>query len=721
VTTIPEGISPEAPPRPDRPDRWRAGDAAAAAAGFNTIGGSFGNDTIDGTAGDDAIFAGPGSDLAYGGSGRDAIRGDTGNDRLFGGKQSDILEGEGGDDSLFGGDHDDTVYGGAGANAIHGDSGNDTLSGGSGSDKVYGGDGDDLIFHQGGSPDFIGGDAGYDTLSFGAHGPALTFDLASATLTLLSSADTITGIEAVQGTGGDDTILARGALDFDGHFGDDRLIWLGGSGTYYGGGDFSGSRFNDLIDLGGVTDAVTLDLAAGSARVGSARFVHGAFDSAIGSAIASNHLTAGNTDSTLAGGSAADVLIGGAGNDALFAGAGDDRLHAGGDSFDRLDLGDGDDFARAAGPAGLPQVFGWTSVNGGDGADRIVFAETTGVVRGGTGDDIVDLSRSNATVSGEDGNDVIVVRRADARLTTVTINGGAGYDRVSLYGGDAIVRNVETVTGSFHADRLLIETPVADGVDLGDGNDRIDARDDATIFGGAGDDTALLWREALVYGGDGDDLVSAPQVHGTASIRAFLGNGEDEFFEGASNALHNGSRIRGGGGNDEMALVGNRTITNTLWGDAGNDTLILRGNGALFGGGGDDTIRHDPVRAGVAPDGAARGGDGNDTIRGWTVFGEAGDDVVIGAVMDGGGGADEFTLAPGLVPEFIVMDFDPAADLLTLDYRDFAAYGITSLADLDYIRQSGADTLIKMVVNSSVIRVRFVDLDMSTLTDDILL
>jgi hypothetical protein len=106
-----------------------------------TIVGTVGNDALVGTPGPDVIFAGPGADSVKGGDGNDVICGGTGNDILFGENGNDFLAGDTDNDTLHGGTGNDVLFGYAGNDQLRGDQDNDSLIGGAGDDKLIGGDG----------------------------------------------------------------------------------------------------------------------------------------------------------------------------------------------------------------------------------------------------------------------------------------------------------------------------------------------------------------------------------------------------------------------------------------------------------------------------------------------------------------------------------------------------------------------------------------------------
>ena len=194
-------------------------------------------------------------------------------------------------------------------------------------------------------------------------------------------------------------------------------------------------------------------------------------------------------------------------------------------------------------------------------------------------------------------------------------------------------------TGSLVLDEgtpIVTSGAPVDVIDGGDGNDRIDAGDEAAyVFGGAGEDTLIAGdSSAALFGGEGaDSLVS----DSGADERAFLdgGQGDDTLTGGA------GDDILDGGEHAAGADPGDDLID----GGAGDD-LIRGGLGAdtLFGGAGDDVIDHagrDLERQTVSQSEFAwHTDDAADSLDGGT-----GDDTLIFDQNDtatGGEGADLF-------------------------------------------------------------------------------
>jgi hypothetical protein len=197
-----------------------------------------------------------------------------------------------------------------------------------------------------------------------------------------------------------------------------------------------------------------------------------------GAADGSDTIDAGAGDDLLTGGDVNDTLIGGDGADTLDGGMGDDLIQGG---------ADGDRFL----------------LTGDFGADTIVGGETTTT---GTDRDILDLSGltgrfsiyGTGTESGEirtgadtlsfseieviQGSEYVDFISTQNGLETVEIFGGGGADNVHHYGGDHII-------------------------DMGDGDDRLEMRTDATQFG-----------NVTATGGAGWDIVEFDTFDTTLTI-----------------------------------------------------------------------------------------------------------------------------------------------------------------------------------------------------------
>ncbi len=255
-----------------------------------------------------------------------------------------------------------------------------------------------------------------------------------------------------------------------------------------------------------------------------------------------------------------------------------------------------------------------------------------------------DTSDGNETiylkhVSGTAGDEEIavwsdVVSEANAQhfdhVKGIVIDGGAGNDHIEFHASGGYILADATVMG-------------------GAGDDTIDLRGlagHATVHGGTGNDTIMGGGDPahligeVIYGDEGADTITG-------------GPGPDTIFGGAGD-----DSIDGGPGND-IILGGDGTVDTShgtpvvkLAGASGNDILKGgAGNDLIYGDDGDDYIE------GNAGQDTIYGGAGNDTVHGGTendliygeagmdkLFGDAGGDVIIGGAdtdaIIGGSGND---------------------------------------------------------------------------------
>jgi len=404
-------------------------------------------------------------------------------------------------------------------------------------------------------------------------------------------------------------------------------------------------------------------------------------------ALPAANLFGGADDDVLTGGSGADQLFGQAGDDTLLGKGGNDLLFGGGEN-DVLTGGDGDD--RAFGQGGADRMI-WNPGDdtdldeGGDGADKVEVnggngAEQFTATANGTRvrfDRVapapfsIDVGTTESLVVAANGGDDTATATGNlASLIALTVDGGAGDDRLAGGNGNDVLLG-------------------GDGDDLVDGNQGSD-----TALLGAGDDT-FRWDP-----GDGSDV-----VEGQAGVDAvaFAGSNANERLEASAN----GGRVRltrdvgnvlldlndvesidatpiGGADSlrvDDLSGTDVVGVTAELGGDdgqpdavvvdgtSGDDVVNVTGGATLQVGGlrarvsvtggaagdrltvdalaGDDVIDASGVIAGsilLTLD----GGDGDDVVLGGagndTLLGGAGDDVLIGGpgndTIDGGTGSN---------------------------------------------------------------------------------
>ena len=246
-----------------------------------------------------------------------------------GNELANIITGNGGNNTLSGNDGDDTLIGNAGNDTLNGGIGADTMNGGLGNDTYIVDNAGDIVTESaGGGTDLV--QTTLNTYALGSEVENLTFTGAgNFTGTGNALANTITGgagNDSLSGGGGNDALNGGAGNDtLSGGLGNDALT--GGTGI-------------DTASYADENDAMVIDLAAGTARRGSAA-------AAVEDTLATiENVTGGSGNDTINGNGAANTLHGGGGIDAILGGGGDDTIFGEG----------GDD-----------------TMNGGAGADNFVF------------------------------------------------------------------------------------------------------------------------------------------------------------------------------------------------------------------------------------------------------------------------------------------------------------------------------------------------------------
>ena len=615
--------------------------------GADTLDGGLGDDTLEGGAGDDTILSGAGDDIITGGSGVDVVdyslaAGDVTVDLSLGTNQASD-DGDGGVDTI------------TQVENLIGSANNDTLTGDNTDNDIDGGTGNDTLAGLGGADDLDGG-AGNDTVDYSRAGGNVIVDLSTGNVVSDGdgSADTVTNIENITGSDGNDVLRGDNISNvIDGGDGDDSLRGAGGSDTLDGGDGI------DEVDYSQAAGDVTVDLGAGTA----ANDGDGSSDalSNIENVVGSDNnddLTGNASDNDIAAGIGDDRLVGGAGDDTLDGGTGTDTV----------------DYSAATGGV-TANMFGGTVSDDGEG-DTDSISNIENFVGSDFADDVTGDNENN-DIDGGEGDDVLRGRAGDDRLT-----GGDGVDTVSYNlavgsvtsdlqagttsadgdGGTDTLIEVENLTGSANADNLRgdVEDNVLSGLA---GDDILRGRGgDDTLDGGAGSDTAEYTDAAT-------------------GITVDLGLGTNQVSDDGDtgvDTLTSIENITGSGNNDSITGDANANI---LDGAGGDDTLVGRGGAdELIGGAGNDTADYSSAAGGINADlgtnTVGNDGDGSsdttDSIE--NVTGSDFDDVISGDgvinVLSGGLGNDTLYGAGGNDT------LDGGAGTDTVDYTDAAA-GVT--------------------------------------------
>jgi Ca2+-binding RTX toxin-like protein len=302
------------------------------------------------------------------------------------------------------------------------------------------------------------------------------------------------------------------------------------------------------------------------------------------------------SDTIYVGGAGYDVLVGTSGNDAILL---------------------QDPWNPWTAPTSNPRLVGIERVNGGDGNDVIdmfshLFAGPPMTLDGGAGNDSISGSTSATVMYGGTGDDFIEGHANDDVIDGGEdgdfMAGGAGNDTYYADDGDDRVYDaagggIDTIysSASFSLSGVseieyLVLTGTAD-------NDAYGNSFANTITGNSGDNYIVSGGGAdTLIGGAGDDIYF---LEDTASEIVELANGGiDSVQSTVSYTLDAGvenlelkawDTINGSGNELDNFILGN-TVSNTLEGFAGNDTLDggqWGDNDVLIGGTGDDTYHVD--------------------------------------------------------------------------------------------------------------------------------
>ncbi len=653
------------------------GTATVANTALIQVFGQAGNDTI---SLDETNGALPAANL-FGGAGNDVLTGGSGNDMLFGEAGNDTLLGKGGNDFLFGGDGNDVLTGGAGDDQVFGGAGNDRMiwNPGDGTDLNEGGDGNDTVEVNGGnaaevftatpngsrvrfdrtSPAPFSLDIGTtENLVVNMNGGDDVFTGSNGLAGLISlTVDGGAGNDQITGGDGNDVLIGgdgndvinggRGNDVMFGGAGNDTFVWNPGDGS----DTIEGQGGQDTLQFNGANVAEKVDLSANGSRLRFTRDVanitmdvngveqvnfaaRGGADQITVNDLSATDVTqvnldlAGTPGSGTGDGAADTVIVNGtahadtvqiAGSGASYTVTG---LHAtvavqgsegNNDQLVVNGLG-GDDSISASGlPAG---VVGLT-IDGGAGNDRIAGSDGNDLLIGGDGNDSIFGGRGDDVALMGAGNDTFTWNPGDG---SDTVEGQGGVDTLQFNGANVAEKIDLSANGSrlrFTRDVGNVTMDVA-GVEqvnfvaLG-GADTVTVND----LTGIGVTDVNLDLTGALGGNTGDGAADTIIVNGTAAA-------DNTTVSGNSNGVK---------------VSGLPATVHIVHAEALNDSLVVNGLA------GDDVINASNLNADVIGL-TLNGGDGNDLL-----IGSAGSDLIIGgrgndtALM--GAGNDTFVWNPG--------------------------------------------------------------------------
>ena len=612
-------------------------DQIAAGLGEVVLSGNAGNDTIgtandstladtagvkagtkagtkNGSAEEEALYRAKPSVLV-GGAGSDVMKSGSANDKLYTGTKADIGESDPGTGDVTAdvnivdtGTGADTVYGSNGQDfvttssattqkaVVFGGAGADVLTGGLGSDEIYGGPDDDYVVA---SPATVGAPGSASDVLGGSRDVGVLPGAGASEKKLVGG----TGSDRIYGADGPSTIFGDTTVDACTVQTDPVSKQPGETTNALDAADlvFGGTGV-DVVNAGGGDDHV---------------YASGAADRVCGNA-GRDRLYGGDAADLVQAGTGDDQGFGDAGADQVYGNDGDDALYGGNDD-DRLQGGSGADWLDG-GTTGDVILGGTSRAGSTDGADVLLGAAGADVLVGDNAQTDVatgkpyptDLGSSAATVSGDD----YLVGGDDAD----SVHGGLGND--TAYGGtgdDLMEGNpgTDSISGEDGDDDLVGgSSELASGQFTGSEPGRPDGSD--TLNGGTGQD---------VIAGDNARVARAGTAHPVTLGRSLRRTRAVDLADESS-----GSPTDVAGGD----LITAGADTDVVFAQRGDDTVRL-GDGADYGEGGPggdsvhgDLDNDDVVGGSFTPASTSLQGPVGQPDAGDTLFGDAGQDVVLG-------------------------------------------------------------------------------------------
>jgi len=333
----------------------------------------------------------------------------------------------------------------------------------------------------------------------------------------------------------------------------------------------------------------------------------------------------------------------------------------------------------------MPLVIAIPAYRGTEFADRIAF--TAGTVYGADGNDRITLLGTGRAFGGSDNDTFFMGNRAEQLAY-----GGFGDDFFSVTGTGALQSFIK---GGVGVDTVLLRGQMSATVtdDAGAGN----IRSVDVVLSYAGGMTLNVSADDLAITAQGT-LANVVNISGD-HVKVILADGNDRVT-----VLGEDNLVNTGGGDDFLNVRGASGLLPAYVTGTGNDMAILRGQGVLSMGAGNDRLTYFGGEAAMGGSISAGMGSGNDRVvsnfyaalDGGINLGSGADRIVFRGTLEAGTdivtgtGADTlvFRMATAEGGLFI-SDFDVVRDRL-----DLGAYGVDGVADVTRVTQSGADALV---------------------------
>jgi Ca2+-binding RTX toxin-like protein len=547
---------------------------------------------------------------------------------------------------IIGTNGDDTLTGTANADLIFGLDGNDIIDPQGGNDTVHAGNGNDFISGSLGS-DLIDGGAGLDRVSYANASAAITVMLAAGTITAGASTDTLQSVEFVRGSANNDSYDATGFNGSSANAGSNGTFnefeGMGGNDTITGNGNTRISYVNATagVDVTLSTGVITGDLSVGTDQiVGGVNAVRGSqFDDIIRGAGANETLDGQDGNDQLGGGPGNDTLIGGNGFDtALYGLAG---------SSVTVNLATG---TATGASSGNDSLSGIEAVLGSTFSDTLIGDGQNNTLDGNNGNDVLQGGAGNDTLIGQGGIDIAVFSglRSASTFSAGQVVGPDGTDSTNsielLQFDDAfllgygltpinlsgfVLPNLNPLFGRAVADFLSVDSQVTNGrlIDLGGDVDTLTLAE----FGSPTYNLNISNVENINSTG-GIETVNLQNA--VSGLSVDLGGGFDTLNLANGNnmvATTNVEFINGGSGDDIVTYIQDGSVTNqkvdlglgtnvlNLAGADSNFVMSIAGSNLAVNGlttGGNEDIQLLNVQAGTT----FNLGAGTDSITLWNDF-----------------------------------------------------------------------------------------------------
>ncbi|TVR12764.1 MAG: calcium-binding protein [Phormidium sp. GEM2.Bin31] len=552
--------------------------------------------------------------IVFGGDGDDTIRStfrSAPGSTLFGNTGNDYLISRGRGDVLYGGRGNDTIVDLSGQSFIYGDLGNDSIVARGENSTVYGArnplfakpsqeDGKNTLISNGGKNILIGG----------SQDDSLIGEVGNDTIAGGDGDDTIRGGPAgasfLFGNKGKDFIFSKSQNNPDTLFGGqgDDMIEVTADSTADRPQLFGGVGDDSLMVMGAVNNAILVADVNPDGSFGGSDGDEGNnylyVDSGQGHRLFGN---AGNDTLQLGVNVRASV--------SMFGGRGDDYIFGGSNaSYSELEVFGGKDNDTIIFEGSISQSVIWGDNN---------------FISDGFGDNVIQAGGEGNTLRG--GNDNATPENAGSNRITLT--SGSNNLLVSGPGGDFL-------NGSAAGETNTLQGGVGNDTFFFGKNQTLTSKGGANFYRGfaadQGQEVEVTTQDSIA--GEANFVVRGDASGFHEIEKGGVRTPDTDKRQNITITVDASGTTRTGAGNDIFQFG---SVSGFVTSDAGDNRFTIENDvteiGAVIGGSGNDII---DIQGAVLSDGSVSGGEGNDSI--------VANVVKLGAVIDGGQGADTLTV-----------------------------------------------------------------------------